>query len=388
MRIAFNLSAVRLAGPQVYSRGILPALVKELRDDEQLLVIGPGLLEDFCRSLPSPGVEFHTREVFNIVPLRMVWEQTALPGFLARHKVDVLFSGYDMSPLLSSCPTVLAIRNPNPISMNQGSIRGLRPRVRSSVHFRLAKASAARAKSVVFPTRSAAELIGPILGIEPEKWRPIHHGLDPEFGNPSPQPSQFPDKLIPRGKYVLFASKFYPQKRAQLLFDAFCGWRKKFGHEDYHLVYCGEEPESERAMLFQQSVAERGLTDRVHLLGIVDRILVRELYHNAGICAMPTVLETFGFPYVEAMAAGVPLVAGDIPIAREVCGDAAWYVPDGNVEAFVDALQGCWDREARGHTEKLKTGRLRAGEFTFQREASDTLRCLREAAGKEAAENR
>jgi glycosyltransferase involved in cell wall biosynthesis len=54
---------------------------------------------------------------------------------------------------------------------------------------------------------------------------------------------------------------------------------------------------------------------------------------------MPSKLESFGFPYYEAMALGLPLVAADKPFAREACSEGALYAQAGDADGWIQILE-------------------------------------------------
>jgi len=66
-------------------------------------------------------------------------------------------------------------------------------------------------------------------------------------------------------------------------------------------------------------------TSNITFLGHVDDQHLLQLYHQASVFIFPSLYEGFGLPLLEAMAAGCPVVAADIPVMHEVCGDAAVY---------------------------------------------------------------
>lgn len=88
--------------------------------------------------------------------------------------------------------------------------------------------------------------------------------------------------------------------------------------------------------------------------------------------------EGFGIPVAEAMAAGCPIVATDLPIHREVAGDAAVYFPEGDAQALARALREVLASEAMREGMRER-GLRRAGEFSWRRAAEETLEVYRQA---------
>jgi glycosyltransferase involved in cell wall biosynthesis len=82
-----------------------------------------------------------------------------------------------------------------------------------------------------------------------------------------------------------------------------------------------------------------GISDRVEIREYVDEKELTALYQRASVLAFLSEYEGFGFPPLEALSAGTPVVVLDTPIAREIYGPAARYVdPDAGVEAVAAAL--------------------------------------------------
>jgi glycosyltransferase involved in cell wall biosynthesis len=381
MRIGMDLSPVRTIGTIVHSQGFLPAFIDQMDSGDSLTVFGPDTLNSIMRPLLSTQVRFAGKEFLASVPTRICWQQFILPGLVLKEAFDVFLSPFGIAPGTQHCPAVVGITNPQPIVDRNGDAgSGLLSDMKNSLFGALVRRSCRNAAQVVFPSRYAANVIGDLLDVPPLKRSVIYHGLDNEFWEENSSPdSGLSDSAIPSGKYILFASKFYPQKRAALLVDAFSRWRTGFGRTDYQLVFCGEPAGSDAAKAVLQRAVELGLEKDVQMLGIVDRAILRQLYRHASQFVMPTVLETFGFPYVEAMATGTPLVCADIEIARELCGDAAYYFRPDDIEDLAAAMERAAGDPERAR--KLARGRERARSFSWGREAAETLDCLRAAAG-------
>lgn len=379
MRIALDLSAVRTPGTFVYLEGFLPAISRLLNSEDQLVVFGPSSLRQQIVTLAGRNTIFLANSAAAIVPARICWQQLILPRVLSQLKADVLFEPYDMGPLYSACPMVLGIRNPTPVILAEGTLKlSWRGSLQRHIHQWLVRRSSRRAQSLLFPSRYASERVGGLLGAPAGKRKVVFHGLDVEFWSDSNNTQNAPEETR-RPQYILFASKFYQQKRAPLMLEAFQAWRQSHDTKDTQLLFCGEDRDSPVAKAMLRRIAELGLEAEVRLLGVVDRPVLRDLYRRASICVQPTVMETFGFPYVEAMASGRPLVCADIEIARELCGEAAYYFRPDDRDDLVAALENA-SHDTPARSRKLAEGSERARSFSWRREAEETLACLRAAA--------
>lgn len=128
----------------------------------------------------------------------------------------------------------------------------------------------------------------------------------------------------------------------------------------------GEEPELRRI------VAELDIAERVHFAGRVSDAALAGWYDHAWVLAAPSVEEGFGLPLLEAMAAGLPVVASDISVFREITGGHASFVPVGDVAALAAALAALRD-DPVAQKRLIAAGRAQAATFTWVRCAETTL---------------
>ena len=118
-------------------------------------------------------------------------------------------------------------------------------------------------------------------------------------------------------------------------------------------------------------VAALDLDDDVELLGWVAEDDLADLYRGASVYVFPSLFEGFGLPVLEAMARGCPVIASDIPVLREVGGDAAVYVDALDPTAIASAVcRVIGDQDVRA--EFASAGRARAVSFTWARAAAAT----------------
>ncbi len=108
--------------------------------------------------------------------------------------------------------------------------------------------------------------------------------------------------------------------------------------------------------------------DRVIVLGLVDDETLAALYRDALVYATASRAEGTNLPVLEAMAAGLPVVASDLPIVHEVAGDAARVVPTGDVDAWSAALAEVITDDGLS-AGLARAGRARAAERSWDRTA-------------------
>lgn len=130
-----------------------------------------------------------------------------------------------------------------------------------------------------------------------------------------------------------------------------------------------------------ERIKSLGLSGRVEWLGAVPVDQMPNLMRAADVCAYPSFYEGFGFPPLEAMASGTPVVASNASCLPEILGDAALMVDPSDVGAFTRAVESTLtNQELRGKL--IDAGRRRAREFTWERCAEQTSAVYRDVLGR------
>jgi glycosyltransferase involved in cell wall biosynthesis len=124
-----------------------------------------------------------------------------------------------------------------------------------------------------------------------------------------------------------------------------------------------------------------GLTDHVTLTGPLTDAALRGWFRRARVITLPSYLEGFGLPVLEAMAMGIPCVATDLAPMREVSGGAALHVGPGDVAELGDALdRACNDDTLRAAM--IGDGLARARLFTVEKLGERALAIYRDTLGR------
>lgn len=311
---------------------------------------------------------------------RAVWEQAVWPAIVRDSGAQVLFSSANYGVFRPAIPQVLLIQGE--ISFNSVYRREILPRLSIfeqesfALRRRLVGLSARTADLVVFPSRTAMESV---LDDYPDlrtKSVVNYLAVSDSFRHVRSTRSWRADGTL----RLLYVSIYYPHKDPLTLQRA-AGHLQRRGiptiarisMEPGDFKTWSTGPTELTALL----VAEQSgpvVTGRIH------HTEVQSVMANHDVVVSPSIAETFGFPLVEAMAAGIPIVVADVPIHREICGDAALYFDPGCSHSLADRILEL-DSESTLRERCISRGRERVKEsFTWQQHMSILVDCFRKVA--------
>ncbi len=185
------------------------------------------------------------------------------------------------------------------------------------------------------------------FGADPARVRVVHPGVPglPEVAEAETAATLA--RLLPSvsGRYCLAVGTAEPRKDLPGLVAAFGDVASR--HGDLSLVLAGPPGWGEQALA--ASVAASPARDRIVRTGWVGTRDLAVLLSRASVLAYPSLYEGFGFPPLEAMRAGVPVVATRAGSLPEVLGDGALMVDPGDHDGLVQALDDCLDDDGLRH---------------------------------------
>ena len=341
MHLLINAFAASAGGGLTYIRNVIPLLA--ITPVRTTVLINSRLRDEFpC----LPSVDFVQ---LNAPMLRRFWyEQSKLPEVIRRSHADVLLSTGNFALRKSPIPQILLSRNSIYTCPDYYHDLRLRHEYRAllDTYLRsiLAKKSITWADVTVAPSESfAAEL---------RRWTgrdvvAIYHGFDRTAftADPTPFSAEVGAKLdSAKGALkLLFVSHYNYYRNFETLIRALPLLRQKLPHCDVKvLLTCylaaGMNPGDYRPDTAADLIKSLGVSDMVVELGSVPYQQLHQLYSRSDIYVTPAYTETFAHPLVEAMSSGLPIAASDIPVHREICGNAAVYFPRFSAPELAEAI--------------------------------------------------
>ena len=296
------------------------------------------------------------------------WDQVALPRRLVQDGVAVFLSPYYKGPLCSPCPTVLTVHDllfiRHPVS---------RKPFFNGVMTGLAKLYASRASAIITDSEYGKQSIIELLGINPGKVRVIPLAPNPAF-KPTPLTEAILTKYQITSPYILYVGNFKAHKNLPRLLQAYTQLAPDT-RKHVQLVLAGGD---ERNRLVLDRLAEAlGITGQVRFPGMIDEQDLPAVYSGAALFVLPSLIEGFGLPALEAMRCGAPVAASNRAAIPEVVGDAAVLFDPEDVTSMIEAMTQILTR--RGVRDQLREkGFARASEFCPERTTGQVLALLRE----------
>ncbi len=302
--------------------------------------------------LRRPSPRFHPRvERAGFYTLR---EQVALGCKVRQSVLDLFHEPHYVVPFFLNIPLVVTIHD---------IIHLIFPR--SYLHREYAKRQIAyatkRAKQIITPSEFSRRELLRFFPMAAAKTRAILHGLAPFFSpGPDAEDATLCHTLNLPESFLFYAGNHKPHKNLPWLLETCRETFRDF--PDLYLCLTGTQQE-ERGTVWR-TARHLGVEQRIRFLGNLDNRELRICYRHAKAFVFPSLYEGFGFPPLEAMACGAPVVAFRVASLPEVIGEGGILVPPNDRRAFLHALDSLLSDEEARQTWAHK-GRRQAARFQW-----------------------
>ncbi|MBD2297074.1 glycosyltransferase family 1 protein [Nostoc sp. FACHB-190] len=350
-RLLINLSFLltRPTGTTTYALNLLPHLQKL----QPTLLVAEKITGYDCYPVPSgqtaeQGAKGHLR--------RLLWTQFQLPKIYQKLKSQVLFCPLPEAPLSAECTSVVMFHDLIPLRF---------PKRFSPITFYqryYVPQVLKQTRHIVCNSQATADDIVSFYQVPANKITPIPLAHDR---------THFRHLNLPTRNYFLYIGRQDPYKNLQRLISAFAALPN---HQDYELWLAGPN-DARYTPILQLQVEELGITHQVKFLNYVDYQELPIIINGAIALVFPSLWEGFGFPVLEAMACGTPVITSNLSSLPEVAGDAAILVNPYKITEITEAMQSiATNSELRSH---LSTqGIARANLFSWEKTGNATAEVL------------
>jgi glycosyltransferase involved in cell wall biosynthesis len=368
VKILVNAASVKEGGPLVVLDQLLQRMPL-IRDDIELAIAAH----------PSVRLRWHEQSDITHVDVGHIdahpfgvlhWYQVGLPAAVRRMKPDLVFSITNYLPLRRlPVPTVLLVQHAGHFSrqfdeLTHRHLRRLDRVAAWTMKTRWVERSVRAASEVTVQTAALADAVAARTGRPRARIHTIPHGAGAMLAAP-------PVRRNPTGRPVRigYITKWGVQKNFEVLFAAAARLIGERRDIRIVLTLAAHLPENMHIVRRAEAAGLGGVLENV---GEIDAAGISALYDSLDIFVFPSLVESFGFPLVEAMAKGLPVAAADTPSNREIAADAGLFFPPADAQALAGILGALIDNAALREA-RAAAALHRAQDFSWQRAAELTL---------------
>ncbi|HST79029.1 MAG TPA: glycosyltransferase family 1 protein [Verrucomicrobiae bacterium] len=305
----------------------------------------------------------------------LLWTHLRLSDRVALSRFDVLHSPAYIAPLNSPCPAVVTVHDITYLLYPEhfaswwvAYMKAVMPRVLRS------------AAAIICGSQHSKADIVRTYRVPAGKVHVIPYGIDSRFSPSAKLDPHWAAQLNIRREYLLHVGELSHRKNIPTLLRAVAQLRQHGDWGKRQVVLAGPESQGMLgASEIHDTIREEGLSEIVVLAGRVPDEQLAGLYTGASLLVMPSLYEGFGFPVLEAMASGTPVIASNTSSLPEVAGDAAILVPPHDEAALADAIRDVLNRIETAEGLRRR-GLAQSKRFSWAHTAEETARIYRSVA--------
>jgi len=378
IRLFINGLAASAGGGLTYLHNVIPHLARRM-DAETTVLLSPATRRQFGN---FPHLSFVEISEDSSVFRRFLREQAELPNLIRRSRAQVLISAGNFALWNSPVPQILLSRNS--LYTSHDFLRDVRARgdyaiwIDTLVKGWVARQSIRRADITVAPSQAFAQDLSQWSG---KKVLALHHGFDPVAftSDAAPLPPAIRAQLeqAKDALRLLFVSHYNYYRNFETLIRALPILSSRLRGKRLKLfltcrLNSADNPGTYRADDASSLATNLRESQEIVELGTIPYGALHHLYRACHIYVTPAYAESFSHPLVESMSTGLPVVASDLPVHREICGNAGIYFPRFSPEALAGQVLRIYESPELA-AELSSHGVRRAADFSWGRHVDRLL---------------
>ena len=314
----------------------------------------------------NPDIKWHTLE-----------EQIKMPAVLNAYNLDLVHIPYFNVPVFYTKPFVVTIHDliVNEYRTGQASTQNVlvyglkRIGYQYSINHAVQKSCA-----IIVPSHATKDkLIELYPRVHRNKICVTYEGVDLKSANGKPSESEgkqlTANSRITNNKFFLYVGNAYPHKNVETLLKAFA----QLNNPEIQLVIVGKKNYFTDRLT--HSIKELDIADRIIFPGEIPDAELAWLYKHAQALVLPSLMEGFGLPALEAMQFRASVIASDIPVFHEICQQSAFYFNPFNVDQLTALVKYITSSAKKSDMQKKKDfGEKRAREFSWKKMVNETIK--------------
>lgn len=370
MVVLINAISIKEGGSLVVLKSLLENFLKLRADIEWHVAVDAGLVDaEFLRHARVKTWSLGAVRR-NSLAIRF-WYETGLPRLMRRIGADAVFSLTNYLPVTRHLPSLLLVQHAGHFSsyFDACQVREY-PRLSQRLAWWMKKGwvrrSLERATLVTVQTQALAQDIAQQQCVERTKIWVIPHGPGLlEVGSPKRLRVNSPWRIG-------YITKYGVQKNFTPLFEAVASLRQ--AGRDVCLVLTLDPGTPHVSKLLAQA-RQLGIEPWIENHGEVEQGGIRDLYDSLDLFVFPSLCESFGFPMLEALSRGLPLLVADTPGNQEIAGEDSLFFGAGDAVGLADKIVALMT-DATRYAAASQASLARAGDFSWRKAAQATLDLL------------
>jgi glycosyltransferase involved in cell wall biosynthesis len=368
MKIGIDARFWNQTGVGRYTRNLVRNLLAIDKKHEYVLFVRKADKREVLNTIKKKNVRIAVADI----NWHSLSEQIIFPSILNQENIDLMHFPYFSVPLFYRKPYVITIHDLiiDHFSTGQATTLPLPLYKSKKLGYKLViKNAANHALAIIVPSEATKMEVVDHLKVDPNKVYITHEGSEIISNNAIIKDN--------KKKYFLYVGNAYPHKNLESLLKAFKELEAKFKDLDLYMVG-GMDYFYKK---IKQQVIDMKLHDHIIFTGPVSDKELSDLYKNALALIVPSYMEGFGLPALEAISNKCLVIASHIPAIYEICKDDAIYFDPFNTHDMTEKISEVYKSGKEKFKTKIENAYKRSQKFSWKKTAIETLKIYESSLG-------